>query len=97
MVYFRDNTGVNVSDYEANFSPIKNELTSLPKCLIIAAELDPIVDDSRHYFNKLKENKVDCELHIIKGVIHGYFSQPLYFRNAFNETQNHIAVFFKRL
>ena len=97
MVYFRDNTGVNVSDFEANFSPIKNELKSLPKCLMIAAELDPIVDDSKHYFDKLKENNIDCELHVIKGVIHGYFSQPLYFRKAFDETQSHIAEFYKKL
>ena len=49
------------------------DFSNLAKCLIICAELDPLVDDSRNYYEKLKKENIDCEFLEIKGTIHGFF------------------------
>ena len=49
-------------------SPIQKEsFESLPKTLLIAAELDPLVDHAGKYHEKLQQFDVESELHIIKG------------------------------
>jgi acetyl esterase len=79
-------------------SPILNEdYSNLPKCLIIAAELDPLVDHSTDYFNKLKENNVECDLHIIKGTIHGFFHNGTHLKNAFEECAQIVGDYFKKI
>jgi acetyl esterase len=78
-------------------SPIFNEnFKELPMCLLLAAELDPLVDDSKEYFKKLRENGVDCELNIFKGTLHGFFHMPTLMKSSFDELKSVIHEYFKR-
>lgn len=84
--------------HTAQLSPInRSDFTNLPQCLIVAVELDPVVDDSRKYHEKLVENKIPCRLYVIKGTVHGYFSQPLHFKDAFTQTTQHIVEFLNQV
>jgi acetyl esterase/lipase len=86
------------SKFEDHFSIIKrSDFSKLPKCLIIAAELDPVRDESVNYHAKLNEVGIESDLKIIRGVIHGYFSQPHLFKEAFNETITHVVEFMNRI
>lgn len=79
-------------------SPLLNKnFESMPKCLIVAAELDPLIDQIKKYSEKLLENSNECHLKIIKGTIHGYFHNGFYFKEAFNETLEHIVKFVKTI
>ena len=82
----------------AHISPLlKSNFVQLPKTFIAAAELDPLVDQSRAYFEKLQQHNVECELVVIKGVFHGFFSNPVLMKNSFDELKQHIVDFYKRL
>ena len=77
-------------------SPIlKEDFSKLPNTLIIAAELDPVVDHSKHYYKRLQENNVKSVLKIINGVHHGFFNHPVLMKNAFNEMKDQITQFFQ--
>ncbi len=96
--YFMKNLSDNPMQFVSHLSPIKYEnFSKLAKCLIIAVELDPLIDDSKHYFQKLKQENVECDLKIINGIVHGYFSSPLIFKNAFAETENYVFDFFQKI
>jgi len=96
--FFMEKLCDDLSKYEEHFSIIKRpDFNNLSKCLIIAAELDPVRDESVHYHAKLNEVGVECELKIIKGVIHGFFSQPHIFKEAFNETLSHVVEFMNQI
>lgn len=98
LSYFARNLGENPIQFASSLSPIKYEdFTKLSKCLIIAAELDPLIDDAKHYYQKLKQENIDCSLKIIDGVVHTYFSSPLIFKNAFADTENIMIEFFKKI
>lgn len=85
-------------EHAPHLSPILYpDFTGLPKCVLIAVELDPLVDHSKHYYDKLTKTQNECKLSIIKGTIHGYFSQPFVFKQAFAETQDLIVQFLKNL
>lgn len=78
-------------------APMLNEnFDNLPNTLIIAAELDPLVDDSKEYHKKLQETGNKSELHVIKGVQHGFFNLPGILPNAFHETSEYIIKFLKK-
>lgn len=92
--FFRKNLTDQPELHADHLSPIMyNDFSKLPRCLIIAAELDPLVDQSKSYYNKLKDNKIDCQLGILAGTIHGFFSQPLMFQDAFKKVENLISSF----
>ena len=79
-------------------SPIlKEDFTKIPETLIIAAELDPLVDHSKHYFKRLQENNIKSVLKIIKGVPHGFFSHPILMKNSFTELQNEVVDYFENI
>jgi acetyl esterase len=73
------------------------DFKNLPKCLIVAVELDPVLDDSKFYCEKLKESNIPCKLGIIKGTVHGYFSQPLQFKDAHKQTADLIVDFLEKV
>jgi acetyl esterase len=79
---------ISVIDYE--------DFRDLPNCLIIAAELDPLVDDSIHYHQKLIKNSINCDIKILKGLVHGYFSYPHIFKEAFGQTLGFINDFLSK-
>lgn len=96
--FFAKNLTEEPEKYAQHLSSLKyGDFSNLPKCLIIAAELDPLVDHSIFYHQKLIENKIESYLEILKGTIHGYFSQPLFFKNAFQQTEKLICEFFQKI
>lgn len=46
--------------------------TGIPPCFIVAAELDPLSDDSRLLYQVLTEKGVPCEFHEYKGALHAF-------------------------
>jgi hypothetical protein len=55
------------------------------------------VNHSRLYRDKLVSNDIKCELHIIKGVHHGFFNAPGLMPNAFAEARGHIVNYLHRI
>lgn len=81
-----------------NVSPLFIEdYSNLPKCLIIAAELDPLIDNCRAYHKKLNENSIECDFKLVKGTIHGFFHNGILLKDAFNESLKHVAEFLEKL
>jgi acetyl esterase len=78
-------------------SPLFREnFANLPKCLIIAAELDPLVDQSKVYHKKLLDHNNECDLKIVKGTIHGFFNNGYFLKDAFNDAQDRILEFYEK-
>lgn len=98
MKFFFKCLGPNPEQHREHLSVIDyKDYSNLPKCLIIAAELDPLIDDSKFYAQKLRDNSIECTLVVIPGIIHGYFSQPVAFKDAFKSTEESVEKFFKEL
>ena len=100
MKIFADNliNSIEEAQTDPRLSPlIFPDFTGLPKCLIVSAELDPIVDHSRLYRDKLVSNDNKCEMHVIKGVHHGFFNAPGLMPNAFAEARAHIVNYLHRI
>jgi acetyl esterase len=97
--FFIKNFILNLDDLATpKVSPLLNEdFTRLPKSLIIAAELDPLVDQIKAYHEKLKSSSNQSDLKIIKGTIHGFFHNGFFLKEALNETLQHISDFFKQI
>ena len=74
-----------------------DDYNGLPKCLIVCAELDPLVDQAYAYEKKLKENNVDCVLHQVNGTVHGFFHNGVFLPNAFGQAAKEIADFLKKI
>lgn len=56
-------------------STIKGKIDkSFPPCLIITAQCDPLRDEGKAFFNKLKQENVVVEYSEYKGMIHGFLS-----------------------
>lgn len=82
----------------SKMSPLHNDdFTHLPKCLIVAAELDPLIDQVKAYNDKLLKYSNQSELKIIKGTIHGFFHNGYYFQEAFDEAVRHITQFVRHI
>ena len=52
--------------------PLNSDLNGFPPTFILAAELDPLHDDSIVLYRLMKDAGVDAELKIYKGVLHGF-------------------------
>ncbi|RNA36272.1 carboxylesterase -like [Brachionus plicatilis] len=73
------------------------DFEDLPKCLIICAELDPLVDQSVAYEKKLRQNKVECVLYQVNGTVHGFFHNGVFLPHAFGQAVRQIADFIEKL
>jgi acetyl esterase len=81
-----------------SISPIlKDNFQGLPKCLLIAAELDPLVDHSSAYYQKLKDNNIDVDLLVVPGAIHGFFSRPSINPKCFELAASRVVEFFNSI
>lgn len=86
---------------ESNFtnpfvSPLQLEdVRSMPKTMIIAAEADVLFDEGQSYAQKLMDAGVAVEHVTMPGLIHSYFSKMNYFEDATIETVEKIAQFLK--
>lgn len=59
------------------FSPaLAKDLSRLPQTLILAAEIDPLLDDSRIFASELEEADSPVNLKILKGSYHGFILYP---------------------
>lgn len=77
------------------FAPILAEdLSDLPKTLIITAENDPLRDEGEDYGSKLKNAGVETQIYRIENAIHGYFGVGLS-GHFVRETLTLIARFLK--
>lgn len=86
---------------ESNFtnplvSPLQLEdVSHMPKTLLIAAEADVLFDEGLSYAQKLTDAGVSVEHMTMSGLIHSYFSKMNYFEEATIETVAKIAEFLK--
>lgn len=79
-------------------SPVKHDdFSQVPETLMVVAELDPLRDHSKDYHEKLINNDRKSELFTIKGVHHGFFSQPVTMKDSFGEMQNYVVKFLESL
>ncbi|MGE7693974.1 alpha/beta hydrolase [Lysinibacillus sp. NPDC094177] len=77
-------------------SPLQIEdLSVLPKTIIIAAEADVLYDEGLAYAQKLSDVGVTVEHVNMTGLIHSYFSKMNFFEEATIETAEKIANFVK--
>lgn len=64
-------------------SPLyETEFSGLPPALILTAEYDPLLDDGKAYYNKLKESANKVIYREYKQLFHGFFNLPKVSRNA---------------
>ncbi len=60
---------------DPRLSPIKNKkMKGMPDTLIVLAECDPLFDEGLLYGQKLKENNVNVEIKVYKGLMHGFLT-----------------------
>ncbi|CAF2060908.1 unnamed protein product [Rotaria magnacalcarata] len=71
----------------------KESFDSLPPCLFIAAELDPVRDDSYNYNKLLEKAGVKTKFVLIKGVVHPFFSIPGIFIKSCQEVIETVQEF----
>lgn len=78
----------NKKDYYNKYVAILNNkwLFNMPETLIITADLDPLKDEGHYYAQKLKRYFNKVTYYNIKGVIHGFFNNFLYFK------ENHYVI-----
>lgn len=77
-------------------SPLQiDDLSVLPKTIIIAAEADVLYDEGLAYAQKLTDAGVTVEHVNMPGLIHSYFSKMDFFEQATIETAEKIANFVK--
>jgi acetyl esterase len=76
---------------------LKKDFSNLPKSLIVSAELDPLVDQAKLYEEKSIKSNSQCDLRVVKGTTHGFFSNGLILKTAFNEAQNFILDFLLKI
>lgn len=69
----------------------------LPPTLFIVAELDALRDDSYDYAKKLTDAKVENEVFLSKGAIHGFYTQPGYFVELCRESYSKTVEFIKKV
>lgn len=74
-----------------------DDFTGLPKCLILGAELDLTLESNKAYHEKMIRNGSECELRVIMGTVHEYFSSGLGLKNAFDECAKCIVEFLEKI
>jgi acetyl esterase len=74
LVYFTQNYLPNSSDSASpNASPLKATLIGLPPATLIAAEIDPLLDEGAAYAKKLEGAGVNVHYRFYRGVTHEFF------------------------
>ncbi|UJR31673.1 hypothetical protein I4U23_019154 [Adineta vaga] len=83
---------------DPRISVLHNKIpNTIPPCLVIVAELDPLRDDSYNYEEVLNKAGVKTKLVLIKGAIHPYFSLPGIFAKSCQQTIDAVQEFMTNL
>ncbi len=78
-------------------SPLfNNNLSGLPKCFFLNAEMDPLVGDSYAYYKKLQDAGVNSDMYVVKGSVHSFFHAFFDYKNAFIEGAVEILGFLNK-
>ncbi|MDA8108227.1 MAG: alpha/beta hydrolase [Betaproteobacteria bacterium] len=81
--FYRNYTQGRDRDDDPRFAPVAaRTLAGQPRCLIIAAECDPLADDARAYAGALAGAGNDVSLEVFPGMIHGFFNMGGMVRGA---------------
>ena len=72
---------------------LADNISGLPRTLIIAAEADILLDEGKAYAEKLKLANVPTDYIVKEGLIHSYFSKMNFFAAETKETAQLIAKF----
>lgn len=75
---------------------LQPNFSRLPPALIIVAEIDPLRDACYEYKRKMKEAGIEAESMLMKGTIHGFFTQPGHFTETLRRALDKILVFMKK-
>jgi acetyl esterase len=73
-------------------SPIKADLARLPPALVVSAEYDPLRDEGEAYADALRAAGVDASTVRYDGMIHGFWSMPMFFPEADQATSQIAAA-----
>ena len=57
---------------DSRINVLSSDLSGLPPTCIIASDLDPLHDDSKTLAFLMEENEIQCEMHLHRGVLHGF-------------------------
>ncbi|CAF3461909.1 unnamed protein product [Rotaria socialis] len=76
---------------------LNKSFDTLPPCLFIVAELDPLRDDSYVYQKLLDKAGVKTEFLLVKGVLHDFLAFPGIYLNACTQAINAIQQFMSAL
>ncbi|CAF1675560.1 unnamed protein product, partial [Adineta ricciae] len=77
---------------------LHNQVSStIPPCLFIVAELDPLLDDSYQYQEVLNKAGVKTKLVLIKGAIHPFFALPGIFTKSCQQVVDAVKDFMANL
>jgi acetyl esterase len=81
-----------------NVSPMfAKDISGLPKCFLLNAEMDPLVGDAYSYHNKLQDSGVSSEMYVVKGTVHSFFHAFFDYKNAFLEGAVEILGFLNKI
>lgn len=75
---------------------LADDVTDLPKTLIIAAEADVLLNEGVAYAQKLQQANVPTEYVVLPGLIHSYFSKMNFFADDTRATARKIAAFINK-
>ena len=57
---------------DSRIDVLSSDLIGLPPSCIIFSDLDPLHDDSKTLAFLMEENEIQCEMHLHRGVLHGF-------------------------
>lgn len=101
MIEFFVNAYLDEPESEARLPQVTplfyDDFSGLPKCIILGAELDMLLESNRAYHEKIVRHGGHSELRVIMGTVHEYFSSGTGLKNAFDECARYISDFLAKV